>query len=130
MRMTGPAQRWTSLLLLLAFLHGVLAPAMSMAAGKDASVRTALVQLCGPSGHQSVEIELSGADGSDSDGVSSGHSGFCLLCFHSATPPPFSLAVFLPLDVDAAPMLSHDGQQPRFVSVWDPVRARAPPAGA
>lgn len=122
------AQRWISWLLLIAFLHGVLASGVGTAMSKDAAARTIPLQLCGANGPQFVEVALHDA-GVDSDtSHAAEHSGFCLLCVYPATPPQADITALQPAAPPAIPRSVHDAPEPRFATAWNPVHPRAPPS--
>jgi len=124
-----PVQRWTSWLLLIAFLHGALAPAVSSAIGKDDAARMVLLQLCGANGLQLVEVDLHDAGAQSDTFPISERSGFCLLCVHPATPPQTGIAILQPAALPSVPISVPDDPEPRFATFWSPAHPRAPPAG-
>jgi len=125
MKINAATQRPLALLLLLAFLHGVLAPVLGMAAG-HAAVHTMLVPMCGE-GTAFVEVEIDGNSDSSSDLF--GHAGFCLLC--CCPSPPAEIDVTSPwLTICAAhikPAALADTPQTR-TALWRPTLPRAPPS--
>lgn len=129
MGMSALALRRTSLFLLVAFLHAMLAPSVGLAAGRESVARTVLLQLCGATGHQSIEFQV--ADAGDKSGTvsSSKPAGICLLCFSPATLPPVGLPACAPAGHAFVPTSIADDPEPRRVAVWNPSLARAPPAG-
>lgn len=129
-----PAQRWISWLLLVAFLHGVLAPAVGQTMGRENTARTILTQLCGANGLQLVEVELHQVDPQDAGAKSdtlpaAERSGFCLLCVYPATPPQTGIAALQPAAPPSVPVSVPDDPEPRLVAAWSPAHPRAPPFG-
>jgi len=129
MGMSALALRRTSLFLLVAFLHAMLAPAVGMAAGRESVARTVLLQLCSATGHPSIEVPV--ADAGDTSGTvsSSKPAGICLLCFSPATLPPIGVPVFTAAGPAFVPISVSDDPEPRRIAVWNPSLARAPPVG-
>lgn len=122
-------QRWISWLLLIGFLHGVLAPGVGTATNKDDAARTMLFQLCGANGPQFVEVDLHGADADSDTSRAPEHSGFCVLCAYPATPAQADIAALQPAAPFCIPVSAPDAPEPRFATAWSPVHARAPPTG-
>lgn len=127
MRMNAPVRRWTSWLLLLAFLNAMAVPVWAGASGNQAAARTVLMQLCHAGGSQLVEVEVEN-DLSDASSVAASvQDGFCLLCFYSATPPDTAApSSWQPVAHTCAHWVVDDAPAP-LAFLWSPARARAPP---
>ena len=129
MRTSMSAQRWTSWLLLIAFLHGVLAPAVGQAMGGNDAARTIMLQLCSADGPRLAEVDLHDVGTGSDTSYPTGHGGFCPLCVYPAAPPPAGIAALQPAGLPSIPVSVPDDSAPRFATAWSPVHPRAPPPG-
>lgn len=130
MGMNASGRRWTSWILLIAFLHALLAPSVASAMGKDAFAQTMRVQLCTMDGPQFIDVAMSDADVA-SDIALSAHGGFCPLCSYPTTAPDLCAAAFRPIaSPQVVPALAPNAPTPPLDTAWRPDRARAPPTAA
>ncbi|VFR54263.1 hypothetical protein BRI6_4035 [plant metagenome] len=132
MRLSLPVRRNTCWLVLLAFLYATLVPSLVLAGGVSPEARKVWVELCGPTGHEMVQLELD-TGGEQGDGlVSLSSTAQCLLCLHPATPPDTTLPS--PVATRAASAMplaaARETPAPRGAPAWQRAPARAPPLNA
>lgn len=135
-RMRMAAQRRAGWLLLIVFLHAVLAHSIAPATGRQAAAGSVHMLFCSVDGNRFVEVELPGVraesePGSESESESeseSRHDGFCPLCLSAATLARIGVAGFLPDLSRTVRTPAWGDAEPRLARVWNPTHARAPPA--
>jgi hypothetical protein len=118
----------TCWLLLLVFVFATLAPMSGAWGGPHSAVRTIWLELCSPTAHKPLSVELKTKSAKDETGHSeAGGGGHCLLCLHPSTPPRTEL----PHVERHAPAISlvvvPDLPSPPGAVVWRVSFPRAPP---
>jgi len=122
MRFKSCLIRKTAVFLLLAFLHGLLAPALGMAGG-HALRSDALALVCGE------HAQHAHTDDAGLGQHSHSHDAFCLLCCCPSAPAEIAAGSRW-LDIPAARFIptARAESAPASAPFWHPALPRAPPA--